>query len=85
MAIFVAAVVFTWGAVLRRGPKPTLLRSWMATIAAIAAFLVGLLAYLNDDDLLRMVWWSTSGAFLAYLFVMSLRPDALAGFRHSDR
>lgn len=76
-----AAAVFVWGVILRRGPKPTLLHSWLATIAGIAAFLVGLLAYLNDDGLLRMFWASTTGAFVTYWIVMSLRRDAPAGLR----
>jgi hypothetical protein len=80
-AVATAAAAFFWGVVLRRGPKPTLLHSWLATVAGIAAFLVGLLVYLNDDGLLRMFWASTSGAFVTYLVVMSLRRDAPAGLR----
>ncbi len=74
----VAVALFAWGAVLRRGPMPSLLRFWSATIAAIAAFLLLLILTINEDSLGFTTWVSVASAFFVYLLVMTLRSDAFS-------
>lgn len=71
-----AATLFGWGSLLRRGPKPTVVRFWSAVILAIAAFLAMLVFYLDRDSPLLTAWASCSAAGLTYLVVMTLRPAA---------
>ena len=67
-----------WGMLLRRASAPTLLRFWIACIAAIAAFLVVLLIYINDDSALRLAWATLAASLVAYTVVMSARRDVLS-------
>jgi len=78
VSVAVAAVLFAWGATLRRGPRPTVVRFWSAVILAIAAFLASLIVYLDRDSPLLAAWASCSAAGLTYLLVMTLRPSAFA-------
>jgi hypothetical protein len=72
-----AMVAVVWGIVLRRASAPTLLRFWVACIAAIAAFLVTLLIYINDDSALRLAWGTLLASLAAYTLIMSARRDLL--------
>jgi len=79
LAAACVTIVFAWGCWLRRGPLPSLVSFWAASIITIAAFLAMLIVYVNEDSIVRTVWASISSAGLAYMLVMTLRRDALRG------
>lgn len=78
----VGLVLFGWGLLLRRGPRPSVIRAWLAAVASISAFLVVLAAFIDEDSLLHMVWSSLSAALLCWMLAMSCRRGA---FRHGER
>jgi len=79
-----AAIAIVWGTLLRRASAPTVLRFWIACIAAIAAFLVMLLVYLNDDSVLRLAWAVLFASLAAYTLVMSARRDLFGAARSRE-